>query len=133
MKRLIKNGSEVILIIYKNLDGETENKEKEDLKVILEEEIFPICLQKKKGRLEIRKNFKILEVEALPYLYNRNDYTTIVGPYFQNVDNDRNIMFVLENNSKFEVAYKKDFDSIIKNASINLWLQEFLAKKRATK
>jgi len=57
LKRILQSGGEVTLIIYKELPGEEEQKEKDALRKFLEDKIFSICIQKsmKSGKKFVKR------------------------------------------------------------------------------
>ncbi|MCI9560682.1 MAG: hypothetical protein HFG52_16055 [Lachnospiraceae bacterium] len=132
LKRILQSGGEVTLIIYKELPGEEEQKEKDALRKFLEDKIFSICIQKsmKSGNCSKKKNIKlnIYEIDILPYLYNSNENSIIVAPYFKYVDNSNNIMFNLKRDCKYGSEYVRDFEKIIAAGQKNTWLTEYLKK-----
>ena len=133
LKRILQNNGEVTFVIYKNLPSPEEQAEKERLHEFLENNIFPVCVQKsqKNGNYKKKKgiNLNIIEIDILPYLYNSNENCIIVAPYFKYVDNSNNIMFILKRDCKYGLEYIRDFEKIIANGEKNLWFTKYLKSK----
>lgn len=128
IKRVIRNNGKVVLVIYKDLPGEQEQQEKETLKKVLSEHIFPHCV-KKTGKMYQRKknlDLHIYEINNLPYIYTANDFELVVSQYFQYASNDDNVMFQLYPGSNYGRAYENDFHKIIRNEKENSWLDEYI-------
>ena len=133
LKRILQNNGDVTFVIYKNLPTSEEQAEKERLHEFLENNIFPVCVQKsqKNGNYKMKKgiNLNIIEIDILPYLYNSNESCIIVAPYFKYVDNSNNIMFILKRDCKYGLEYIRDFEKIIANGEKNLWFTKYLKSK----
>lgn len=128
--RILKNKGRISFIIYKDLEGD-EAKEKEILHQFLRKRIFPECVRKDGYEYIWKKNMdlKIYEVDKLPYLYNMNENEIIVAPYFTQIDNGNNIMFVLKRSSRYGEEYSRDFEYIIRNAEKNMWKEDYLSER----
>lgn len=133
IKRVIAHSGEVILVIYKDLPGPQEVEEKNALKKVLIERIFPHCIKKAGKTYQLKKNlnFNIYEVNNLPYIFTANDFELVVSQYFQYASNDDNVMFQLYPGSKYGCAYENDFYRIIRNAEENTWLNEYIAMQNS--
>lgn len=130
--RVINQGGEVILVIYKDLPSEQERKERDALKKLLTQRVFPHCVKKVGAKYQRKKDlrFNIFEVNSLPYIYTANDFELVVSQYFQYASNNDNVMFQLCPDSKYGHAYENDFYKIIRNAEENIWLDEYITKPK---
>lgn len=134
VNRVIKQDGEVSLVIYETLTDEQEKTEKEELKKLLEEKVFPNCVKRKKNRYTAwkKENIKIYEVPNLPYIYTANDFELIVSQYFKYEKNENNIMLQMYPNSSYGATYENDFNNILRRDAKRVnWLEDYISTHNA--
>lgn len=119
--------AKIRLVVYKNIEPESnEEKEINDLKGILDKDIFPIIKRKYATYEEAARKLEILEVENLPYLFLSVNKEVVVSQYFKYAGNTDILMFVLDQDSPFANRYNTDFESLLRDiASTNDWLKDY--------
>jgi adenine C2-methylase RlmN of 23S rRNA A2503 and tRNA A37 len=121
LRRLVsQEASSVSLVIYKDPDNETAEKEK--LRRFLEDEIFEHCKNK--------SSLCIYEVDNLPYLFSSNEEHIMIGTYFANVSNVKNLLFILKADCTYGYSCINDFNYIIEKAEKNNWYHEYSLRNK---
>lgn len=110
LRRICENGGRVTLVIYSETalkdspDPDEELVERQALFEFLagDDVLATACGEKGKGSL------RVVEREALPYLFCENDGSILAAPYFEKSKNDDTLMYEVRKNSRLGRKYHSD-------------------------
>lgn len=119
----VNAGCEVVFVIYKYEKLSTNDQEEyKQFKSFLYSEVFPEIFRNDN---KVKINYKIKEVDSLPYFFLTNGIEVLAMPYFAHVSNNNNLAYRMNYTNSISRVYRDDFDYIIHTSNDNDWIEQY--------